>query len=312
MARPFQNLATNPFRHAPRALARGALLLSALSLAGGCTFAVDVSGLQCQSDADCTSLGAGYEGARCEANECRRQALRGEGAEGDWACVGRVRYEAPAGPEATVRLDLVDLITSTPVTGFRAYACRKADLDCASPIAGGEFDDPSGRLELRVPTYDAATMLNGFNGYLQIEAEGYMPLLYFSNPPVMGDQQQQVPLVPRELFGGLTQSTGLSGLAPGRGAINLIALDCDDAQAADVHFELESRGDALTYYLIEGASSGRAADTDRSGIGGFINVAPGFHVARAFRAESGDEIARASVLVREGFITYSPMSPTPL
>jgi hypothetical protein len=311
MARPFVNRSESSFRRAARRLVGCALLLSAPSLAGGCTFAVDVSGLQCQSDADCTSLGADYEGARCEANECRQQALRGDEAEDGWACVGRVRYEAPTAPEAIVRVELVDLIDSRPVAGVRAEVCRKADLDCAAPI-GGAVSDDAGRFEVRVPTVDQATGVDGFNGYLKVEGEGYMPLLYFSNPPVMGDQGERVPLVPLSVFGSLVASTGLPALSPGRGAINFIALDCDDLEVPDVRFDLDQRGDARPYYLVGGVPSGQLTDTDRSGVGGFVDVQPGIHIAHAFRHESGDEIARVSVLVREGFITYSPMAPTPL
>lgn len=97
-----------------------------------------------------------------------------------------------------------------------------------------------------------------------------------------------------------------------RGAITFMATDCDGGPAPDLHFALERQPDARPYYVLGGTPSGQVDATDRSGVGGFVDVEPGFVIGRALRASSGDEVARAGLPMRASFLTYTPMTPTPL
>jgi hypothetical protein len=254
----------------------------------GCTALSDLSALQCRPYDDC--------GATSEAP--------------NWACAGRVTYVEPSGGEARLGLTITDYFTGAPVADVGVAACRKADLGCDEPLVPAVNTDDQGLVDLALPTYDASLEAVGFPGYLAIASPGYVPSLFFLNPPLLADRQEDLPILPSTAFDALLMALREPSDADS-GAVSAVAYDCGGAPAAGVRFVLDG-GELAPYYFLDGAPTLRADKTDPTGVGGFFHVPPGLRVVHARSPGSGREVAVVNVIVRAGFLTYVDLHPTPL
>jgi hypothetical protein len=122
-------------------------------------------------------------------------------------------------------------------------------------------------------------------------------------------------LLPTGMAQSLAEATGVE-LQPNLGFVVLDSLGCDNRPAAGISFEIippPSEGGPnidADFYFNAGLPDAYVDQTDRTGIGGFINVPPNrFARVRATEAATGLEIGAYQVLVREGFMLQVPMIP---
>lgn len=263
---------------------------------------------------------------------------------GPWRCVevppGPM---APSAPTAVVRFQACDFISScgVPVTGLSARVCDKLDVGCINPRSAVVRDN-NGLLELEVPTGP-----RGFDGYVEVSTDVapcfdadvfgsaaglacglvpecdpsaptaacdipvYFPVMWFFNPPVVADLEQPIPLqmYPTAALPPLLEAAG-GMFAPGTGSVFLTALDCDGRPASGVTFELaEHQTEAASLYIDSGVISNTAAETDASGVGGFIRIPPGFIEVKGINRE-GKVIGEVGALASPTFATYGVLVPS--
>lgn len=195
---------------------------------------------------------------------------------------------------------------SVAVEGVRFRACNKIDIDCAGPTAE-TFSDVSGFVSIQVD--------NGFEGYLEIVKDGYYPVLLFTNPPITQDVSIDTALglfTPAQ-FGGLTGAAGVT-VDPERGHVLTGAKNCDDTTTAGVSLTLSTADASSTqFYLRNSIPDATVTTTDDSGLGGFLNVTPGFAVLTGKVASIDMTMGKSSILVRKGYLSaVVPLIPSPL
>jgi hypothetical protein len=263
---------------------------------------------------------------------------------GPWRCLqGASEAPAPRAPSATVRFQACDFISNCtlPVRGLHARVCDKLDVGCLSPRQV-DIQDRGGALEFSVPTG-----ARGFDGYVEVStavarcydtntfgvAAGdllcqlapecdraapsdacnvpvYAPVLWFFNPPVVADQSDPIALqlYPYASLPLVIDAAGGS-LVPGTGGVFMTVIDCDGKPAPGVTLQIAEYQDvASPLYFDSGVISNTATQTDESGVGGFIQIPPGFVEITAVTQE-GVPVAKVGVQSNPVFVTYTVLAP---
>jgi hypothetical protein len=266
---------------------------------------------------------------------------------GPWGCL-----ETPAEPRvpstatATVRFRACDFISNCtlPVTGLRARLCDKLDVGCNNPRLT-DIVDTGGEL-----VFDVPTGVRGFDGYLEVSTElarcydtsvfgdaaqgllcqlapecdlaaptaacdvpTYSPVLWFFNPPVIGDIEEPIPLqlYPSAALPVVVAAAG-GTLAPGTGSVFMTAIDCNGQPAPGVTLDIaEYQNEAESLYFDSGVISNTASETDSSGIGGFIRIPPGFVEITGLNRNAAP-VAEVGVQAHPTFVTYTVLAPSSL
>jgi hypothetical protein len=147
-------------------------------------------------------------------------------------------------------------------------------------------------------------LYEGFDGYLEISGDLIVSTtLFYAAPLGRGTRNLQSPhgLVEKSVLPALSGATGTAQDA-NLGLVYLRAFDCTNAPAPGVEFSIDRAG--APWYFVDGLPTSLAEQTAESGLGGFLNVAPGVSVVNAAIAATGAAIAPPkSVLVRGGWIT---------
>jgi hypothetical protein len=193
------------------------------------------------------------------------------------------------------------VVDQSPKAGAQVKLCRKLDVDCGSPIAMGVSDN-GGNVNFSVD-------MKGFTGYVQAQAEGFVPSLFFFNPPIDRDTTVPVSLATTLENQGLLFSLGRQG-SLGHGNIVISSRDCTGAPAAGVSYSTPNAdGMTSSFYTVADLPTGAATATDAGGYGGLVNVPVGAATVVANLSNPKVELARISLLVQEGAITYSTVVP---
>ncbi|HEU4406838.1 MAG TPA: hypothetical protein VFS43_16340 [Polyangiaceae bacterium] len=285
-------------------------LAALLVAAPGCSLAIDFVIDRCETDEDCASKGAAYQGTVCYEGACRGGppvVARPEA----WACVDAGPPAGEPPPEITVGLRFVDLSGGMPLAGVSVTPCGRLDVTCAMALGSAVLSDASGRAELRVPTAPAMPGEPGFSGYFLVSAEGRESVLLSFHPPLIADREETTPLSAAGQFAELAGFSGLT-LDPGRGNAVLLSANCNGEPGAEVIFQIED-GDELSaiYYSVDGAPSRASDETDALGTAFAINLPPGYVALNASLDDGDNEfgLARFSVLSRPGFLTVASVAP---
>ncbi len=275
---------------------------------GACTFVLNPSEAQCETDADCEARG--FDGSSCVDQLCTDGAGGGGGADPIWGCLGNVVEPEPDTSqtlEFTFRLAFA--VDGAPLTTGTVDVCDKLDVDCT----GTSPDFPKGL------TPDAngdvtVTVREGFDGFVRVEDMDIVPSrIYVGRPVVEPPKVKEVQLLrPNEY-------AALAGIAQGevddtRGTAILYGVDCSGEAAGSVSFEVpHADGESIEFYLINQAPTipPNAESTDADGFGGFFNLPPALAVARAIRAEDQAFVGESSFQVLAGTISYVQIAPTP-
>jgi hypothetical protein len=217
-----------------------------------------------------------------------------------------VVWPSPGGPQVTLTGTIRTALGSLAVEGVRFRGCNKIDIDCAGPVAE-TFSDVNGFVSIQVD--------NGFDGYLEIVKDGYYPVLLFTNPPITQDVSINTALglfTPAQ-FAGLTGAAGVT-VNTERGHVLTGAEDCNANTTAGVSLTLSTAGDGSTpFYLRNSIPDATVSTTDDSGLGGFLNVTPGFAFLTGKVASIDMTMGKSSILVRKGYLSaVVPLIPSPL
>jgi hypothetical protein len=273
-------------------------LLARAALAGmflaptGCSLVVKSDVEQCSVDADCAARGADFADTVCVEHTCQAKV------DPKWGCLGHVDPPT-AGSMVKVTIQLIDLVSTSPVTKATVKLCSKYDPPCASPL-GTPAVDADGLV--------SATVASDFQGYFDIEGAGYVPSLAFIDV-VVTSSNPQVQLVSPAALTTLAKGAKVE-VDPAAGIVLSRTVDCQFAATAGVSVSIFPSGAQTGFYVIASGVSPGATATDSAGNAGFINVAPGTPTLTATRAPGGAEIGKVTTLVRAGAITYQILPPT--
>jgi hypothetical protein len=228
----------------------------------------------------------------------------------DWSCLRDTRgperiVPAPSGAQRIVQsLQVISITTGLVPPGATARACSQADTACISPVTPSVPVNPDGWVDL--PVYE------GFDGYIEIDAESIVPtLLFYAAPLTEAGRIDATPLalVEKNVLPNLSNATGMAQ-SMDLGLVYLRAFDCQAAPAPDVSFTLDREG--WEWYFVGDLPSSTATATTESGLGGFINVAMGVAVVNAEILELGRSVTEPqSLLVRPGWMSGLRFIPEP-
>jgi hypothetical protein len=233
-------------------------------------------------------------------------AARGQ----DWRCLdgaapAPMLLRNPAGERLVQSLQILNLASGQVIPNVFVRACAQRDVDCTEPLTEQLRLDADGWVD--VPLYE------GFDGFLEVTGESLMStVLFYADPLTPGTEVDQTPLalVETALLPALSGATG-TVQDTSFGLVVLRSFDCRGDAAPGVTFSIDKPG--FPWYFVGGLpSSSAVATAPESGLGGFINVAPGVAVVNAALPGSSVPIATPkSVLVRPGWMTAMRFLPQP-
>lgn len=226
------------------------------------------------------------------------------GAGRDWSCsAGALAQSASEGQGAlTYVFDLEHFVTGQPLDGVSLRACFRADVRCDSPLSEAVINGSEGRAQV--------TAFEGFNGYLEITADGMLPFLVFFKPwsAALLAELETVPLrmLPEAALQALGNAANVP-LDPAAGLVTIITRDCTGAPAGGVRLELD-RG-AIPYAFFDDLPVIDRDSTGSQGLAGFVNVPPGVVVVAGYREGASEPVGVESLLVRQGWVSTSFLLP---
>ncbi len=286
--------------------ARAALpAAGALLLAAGCHRLLDLDEPQCRNDGECLDRGFSA-GTQCVAERCRPA----EGPvvpEGPWSCLGRVELPQPRGATVPFELQLRDAGTNAPLAGVSARLCGRLDSTCATPTSAAVTSDAEG--------YAAFSVADNFDGYVEAQRPDYVNSLYYPPPSFFRQGGGRGPYVAIGTPATLESLAKLNGSTrdPALGDALLYVLDCQGRPAGGVRLDADRvEPNTKPFYLVGRFPDANAAATDATtGSGGFVNAPIGLVAFEAVVAATGQRVARVSLLVRPGQVTYAVLEPSP-
>jgi hypothetical protein len=274
-------------------IARAALAAGFLACMG-CSVIVKTDAEQCEADADCGARGAEFAGTVCLEHVCQAKP------DPKWGCIGHI--DPPkGGAMIDVAVQLVDLVSGSPVKGAAVKLCSKYDPPCNSPL---------GMPEVGADGFVSAKVARDFQGYFDVQLAGYLPSMVFLDAAVTASNPV-VQLVTPSVVDTLASGVGVTR-DPAAGIVLSRTVDCQLTASAGVSISIFPSAKETAFYLIASGVSPGATATDRSGDSGFINVAPGTPTVSATRGQGGELIGKVTTLVRAGTVTYQLLPPTPL
>ncbi len=186
-----------------------------------------------------------------------------------WGCLGEPSVQAQsllvqAQSSAVVKLRFRDLFQQSSLGGVGVDACLSSDSACASPIAAGLVASEDGTLD--IPLY------RGFEGYLELEAEGIISTLYFL-PPLAGNLDLgEVGLI-REVNLRTFNENFNAGIDFDKGHLVLTTRDCNGNPVEGMHLSTNAGG--KPFVMDGGLPSFVDPITGPPGAGGFLNLEVG-------------------------------------
>jgi hypothetical protein len=262
-----------------------------------CSVLIDKERVQCTTDMDCRARGPDFAGAVCADSICHPDPI--------WGCLGNVEFTKPAPGTYTVTIHIRDLVNGGLIPGSTGRLCERPDTSCKAPISGEIPANPIGDLLLPVRS--------GFDGYVELQAPGRMPGLYFIYPPV--DANREIPLVPlieTALVESLAEAN-MKHLVPDRGHVLLGGYDCAHTPAEGIKLSTDDADDQTAgFYVLNNLPKIGAPFSDASGRGGFINLKEGIISITANVAADNRKIATVSMFVRPGSMTFTSIVPSPV
>jgi hypothetical protein len=223
----------------------------------------------------------------------------------DWSCLddppatnpslsfaGMVSYAVP-----------VRSLFGAPLVNVRVSVCTAADFSCATPVTQVAGLDASSVLSIQVPV--------GFNGFLEIQAEGHLPTVFYMRKPVFANTEDPLPILPIPAAGvpQLAMIVGTEVVA--ELAIMAVAvIDCHGQRAPGVAFSNNLGG--RVFYFVDGVPSAAATVTDPQGLGGFVNAPLRLSEVQAHVEASGRLIGERTLLPRAGWLNVVQLRPPAL
>ena len=245
----------------------------------------------CSANKDCAAFGPEFVDGKCASSMCLPNPR--------WRC----ERPGPRGMTDMVTLNVLvrDSLSLNAIPNVNVKVCQKLDVTCAVPVVQASTNK-DGYLIVPVPAALA--------GYLQLEADTYLPALYFL-PVVLPEDGMldPFPLLGAAVTDGLALSLG-STLDKKRGHMMLIAEDCTGAALAGVTFSSVSADKStIQFYVRNLLPSTTVTETAEIGNGGYLNFPPGNAVIDLDMVKTKLHLTTVSVVVRPGFISVAYIRP---
>lgn len=219
-----------------------------------------------------------------------------------WSCL-EVPPELPAdsaGPHVSFSMPIVESISQMPPPSLQVRACSLLDSDCGHPVTDSVGPTEDGLVHVSLPL--------GFQGFFEIRSDDTAPALFFLHETLRRDTvTAPLPLI---------SATGLAVLAANNdavldfehdGLVVIRAYDCLGQPAAGV--DLSSDEDGQVFMFVDGLPRVGVEVTDMSGLGGFMNVPPGFVHVTGTHTENGRTTGSESLAVRPRWLTFGDVQP---
>jgi hypothetical protein len=223
-----------------------------------------------------------------------------------------------------------DGITGAPVAGAQASLCSFTDPTCSQPLARARGPTgPSGDVALPVPTGLAAddayvqfTFADPFTEDVAVNPEGIPAMLYFwgypptqalapiANPYALSYTGSEIRQA-NDLLAGADGGAGLFATLSNMGWVGFQVLDCNGISAAGVQVGIDVSGTREFYNNGILNPTFELAETDSTGIGGFVLVPPGVVTLTATPKALKKPSSHAQVIVRATANSTLFMYPTP-
>ena len=278
-----------------RFVPRAALALSSLVVSAGCSVALDLDEVQCETDADCDARGGELEGTICVESVCRKP----EPEDPKWGCIGKVEPLA-SGEMNTLSSRLLDLITNQPATNITVKLCNKYDAPCEAPI-NTPVPDADGVVTVTIPSE--------LEAYLDVQGPDYYPTIAFLDH-VAQDKNEVVYIIPTGIVEALAVTADVT-LDESKGILLGRMTDCTLAPTAGASVSVFPTDKETRFYTINNTATPDASQTDSAGNSGFINVSPGTVTMTGTVGPMGKTFGTVSTLIRSGTITAQILRPTP-
>jgi hypothetical protein len=225
----------------------------------------------------------------------------------DWSCVPDTQQPALTANMAqpiTYGLQIANLITQQPLANATVRACFRGDVGCSTPIGPTLTSDATGVVQL--------TLFEGFNGFLEIVAEGMVPTLAFfpsawSTALIPYMEQLPILLLPGQALPVLAGASGVQ-IDVSAGLVSMYTYDCAGPFAAGVRLAIDSSS-AVPYAFVDDLPVAGQDITSESGIVGFVNVQPGIVVVTAFPGGDEQALSVDTMIVRSGWLTVGRLIP---
>lgn len=228
----------------------------------------------------------------------------GDLADPAWACLDDPTpvEPPPEVPSVSFVMPIVDSTTGLPPADLSVRACQLIDVSCLAPVnptPAGVGDD--GLVHLSLPFE--------FGGFLEITSSDTVPSLFFLYEPLRRDTvSSALPLISTGALVALATNNGVSLDSTNDGLLLIRTYDCDGQSAANVRLSTDRGGQLFTF--VGGLPLVGDHPTSDDGIGGFINVPPGFARVEGRHAQTGELTGAASLVVRPEWMTYGDLHPT--
>ena len=148
-----------------------------------------------------------------------------------------------------------------------------------------------------------------FQGYLDVQAPGYLPALVFLDLTAIATNPE-ILLLPTNVVDSLAKGAMIVR-DPAAGVVLGRTVDCQYKPSAGVSVSMFPSANETGFYVIGSGVSPGATATDTAGNSGFMNAAPGTPTITATRGQGGQQIGQVTTLVRAGSVTYQVLPPTP-
>ena len=255
--------------------------------------------------AGCTALASGADTLDATPNQLESTAAAApppERADPKWGCLDQMETPRAVAlrPTVSFSLHLYDPTTRATPPQSSVRACNRFDLDCAAPVDGPAEPAQDGLIHLSLP--------QGFAGFLEVTSPAIIPALYFFNPALESDRQDEFIVVGLDTARALA-SSGNVALDPELGMIAVRTMDCTGELSGGVQFSNDKGG--VPFAFVDGLPVVGYVVSNGDGIGGFVNVPPGLVVLQGQEAGSSRLSGKASVLVRKGWFAYGDLNPAP-
>lgn len=231
----------------------------------------------------------------------------------DLSCVGRVVPPVADGTAVEIRAQIVDIGGSGLVPGVQVIRCNSR-LGAACDFGTPYLPDETGLVVVPVTA--------PFNGYLRIldadteDADDWVPYLWYFSQAINVTREEPFPIQAmtvgvREFL--IYPETSVTQ-DPSRGDVAINAVDCEDDNAPNIHFEVTtpaSVGDGTDPWYFAGgmvviASAPANEVTDVTGLGGFRGLEAGTMGIRAYIADTFDFESNMGTLVAEDTLLIEP------
>jgi hypothetical protein len=218
-----------------------------------------------------------------------------------WACLG---MPAPASavalrPQVAFSLGLNDPATGAAPADASVRACTRFDIDCGNPVQGPTPLADDGLFHLMLP--------RDFNGFLEITSAAIIPELYYFNPALRSDRQDEFIILSLATAQGLAASGNIV-IDPELGMVAVRTMDCQGQLSAGVQFSNDVGG-GIPFAFIDGLPVPGYEVTNEEGLGGFANVRTGTVVVQGQETGSGQISGTSSIVVRKGWLTIGDLNP---